>query len=397
MLNAERQQEVITLCQHLVQCKSYSGEEGSVAEVLKNYFQSHGFDAVSVDNYGNCLGYMQGTGPGPTILLDGHMDTVPVTEPESWDYPPFGAEIHDGKIHGRGTSDMKGALAAMCCSVANFAIDNKKNFAGNIYVAGVVHEECFEGVAARSISKLVKPDYVIIGEASGLNIKIGQRGRAEVKLEVFGKPAHSANPEKGINAVYKICKLVEAIRKLPVTRDPFLGEGILELTDIKSSPYPGASVVPEYCMATYDRRLLTGESKKSVLAPLEKLVAQLSAEDSKLQAKVSYAQGAENCYTGHKIQGERFFPGWVFPKDALFVEAAVRELEEKGYTPTITKYNFCTNGSHYAGEAGIKTIGLGPSRENLAHTKNEYIEIEELTKAADCYYGVLQAWTKLKE
>jgi acetylornithine deacetylase/succinyl-diaminopimelate desuccinylase-like protein len=94
-----------------------------------------------------------------------------------------------------------------------------------------------------------------------------------VKLEVFGKPAHSANPEKGINAVYKICKLVEAIRKLPVTREPFLGEGILELTDIKSSPYPGASVVPEYCMATYDRRLLTGESKESVLAPLEKLVA----------------------------------------------------------------------------------------------------------------------------
>jgi acetylornithine deacetylase/succinyl-diaminopimelate desuccinylase-like protein len=67
------------------------------------------------------------------------------------------------------------------------------------------------------------------------------------------------------------------------------------------------------------------------------------------------------------------------------VEAAVRKLEEKGYTPAITKYNFCTNGSHYAGEAGIKTIGLGPSRENLAHIKNEYIEIEELTKAADCY------------
>ena len=273
MLNAERQQEVIALCRRLVQCKSYSGEESGVAEVLKKYFQSHGFDDVSVDNYGNCLGYMQGTRSGPTILLDGHMDTVPVTEPESWNYPPFGAEIHDGKIHGRGTSDMKGALAAMCCGVANFASDTKKKFAGNIYVAGVVHEECFEGVAARNVSKLVKPDYVIIGEASGLNIKIGQRGRAEVKLEVFGKPAHSANPEKGINAVYKICKLVEAIRKLPVTREPFLGEGILELTDIKSSPYPGASVVPEYCMATYDRRLLTGESKESVLAPLEKLVA----------------------------------------------------------------------------------------------------------------------------
>ncbi|EHO20793.1 hypothetical protein HMPREF9466_00820 [Fusobacterium necrophorum subsp. funduliforme 1_1_36S] len=72
-----------------------------------------------------------------------------------------------------------------------------------------MHEECFEGVAAREVSKYVKPDIVIIGEASELNLKIGQRGRAEIVVETFGKPAHSANPEKGINAVYKMMKLIE--------------------------------------------------------------------------------------------------------------------------------------------------------------------------------------------
>ena len=94
-------------------------------------------------------------------------------------YPPFAAEIHDGKIYGRGTSDMKGAVSAMTCAAANFAKDTNKDFPGEIYVAGVVHEECFEGVAAREISKVVKPDYVVIGEASTLNLKIGQRGRGE--------------------------------------------------------------------------------------------------------------------------------------------------------------------------------------------------------------------------
>ncbi|NHW59810.1 peptidase dimerization domain-containing protein, partial [Escherichia coli] len=86
------------------------------------------------------------------------------------------------------------------------------------------------------------------------------------------KPAHSANPDAGINSVYKMAKLIEKIRTLTPSVHPVLGKGILELTDIKSSPYPGASVVPEYCRATYDRRLLVGETKEQVLAPLQKAI-----------------------------------------------------------------------------------------------------------------------------
>ena len=286
---------------------------------------------------------------------------------------------------------MKGAIAAFVCAAANFAKDTERDFAGEIYVAGVVHEECFEGVAARQISKAVSPDYVIIGEASQLNIKIGQRGRAEIVVETFGKPCHSANPEKGINAVYKMAKVIEAIRALEPPSHPVLGKGILELTDIKSAPYPGASVVPEYCHATYDRRLLVGETKESVLEPIQALLQTLMERDPELKAAVRYASGKEQCHTGDWIEGERFFPGWLYDEDADFIQAVSRQLHQMGYTPSITQYNFCTNGSHYAGEAGIPTLGLGPSRENLAHTVGEYIEIEQLTKVAECYYGVMQA------
>ncbi|MCI8854743.1 MAG: YgeY family selenium metabolism-linked hydrolase, partial [Lachnospiraceae bacterium] len=278
MMDKAREEQVIALCQEMIRQRSYSGQEAGVVEVLSQKMKELGFDDVKVDRYGNIIGCIKGTKPGKKILFDGHIDTVPVTEEKEWEYPPFAAEIHDGKIYGRGTSDMKGAVAAMTCAAACFAKDTKKDFAGEIYVAGVVHEECFEGVAAREISKAVEPDYVVIGEASQLNLKIGQRGRAEIVIETFGKPCHSANPEKGINAVYKMAKVIEAIRTLVPTHHPVLGDGILELTDVKSAPYPGASVVPEYCRATYDRRLLVGETKESVLAPIQELLDRLMAE-----------------------------------------------------------------------------------------------------------------------
>lgn len=391
MLNKNREDEVIALCRKLVQARSYSGEEGQAAEELSLYFKEKGFDDVTVDTYGNIIGRIKGKYPGKKIVFDGHMDTVPVGNEADWSYPPFGAEIHDGRIYGRGTSDMKGAVAAMACAAAYFAEDNDREFAGEIYIAGVVHEECFEGIAARSISAAVKPDYVIIGEASGLNLKIGQRGRAEIKIETFGVPAHSANPEKGINAVYKMSKVIDAVRTLEPTSHPVLGKGILELTDIKSSPYPGASVVPEYCAATYDRRLLVGETKISVLKPIEELLDRLSLEDPELKVKVSYAVGKEKCYTGDFIEGERFFPGWLFDREEDFITRVYKELTDMGCKPLITQYNFCTNGSHYAGEAGIRTLGMGPSQENLAHTINEYIEIEQLTRVTENYYSIMKA------
>lgn len=391
MLTNERKEQIVKVLQNLIQRRSYSGEEKEVAEYIKKLCLEVGYDTVHIDKYGNVIGSVKGKYEGPKVLMDGHIDTVPVDE-EKWTKKPFAGNIEDGKLYGRGTTDMKGAVCAMLLAGAYLAQDLKKEFAGEIFIAGVVHEECFEGVAAREISKYVKPDYVIIGEASQLNLKIGQRGRGEIVVETFGKPAHSANPEKGINAVYKMMKIIENIQKLPMTHHDTLGYGILELTDVKSSPYPGASVVPDYCRATYDRRLLVGETPESVLAPIQKLLDEMMKEDDTLKAKVSYAKGVEKCWTGVTIEGERFFPGWLFEEKDEYVQKALKALKEIGQTPAITHYNFCTNGSHYAGEAGIKTIGYGPSRENLAHTIDEYIELDSLYNVTEGYYAILKAY-----
>jgi putative selenium metabolism hydrolase len=388
MLTSERREEIVALCQELVRVPSYSGQEKPVAEAILAFMQQKGFDETWTDSFGTVVGGIRGHRPGKTVLLDGHIDVVPAVAAD-WTRDPFGGERDGGRIYGRGTSDMKGAVAAMLAAAAYFAADSKRDFAGAVFVSCVVQEERFEGVAAREVSRRVRPDCVVIGESSELDLKIGQRGRAEIVLETFGRPAHSANPEAGINAVYHMTRLIDAIRALPTSTDPFLGKGILELTDIKSSPYPGASVVPPYCQATYDRRLLVGETRESVLAPILAVIERLQGEIPDFKAHASFARGEERCYTGAVIAEERFFPGWAYARTEASVAAALRGLRQAGLDPKITNYSFCTNGSHYAGEAGIPTIGFGPSRENLAHTIDEYIEEEQLVGAAIGYYGML--------
>lgn len=392
--SAERQDQLISLCQHLIRARSYSGQEQQAVGEVKRALSELGFDEIVVDKYGSIIGHIKGSAPGPRLLFDGHLDTVPVPETSDWSHAPFSGSIEDGRIYGRGTSDMKGAVAAMVCAAAFFAQDCNRDFSGDLYVVGSVHEECFEGIASRNISEQIKPDYVVIGEASACNIKRGQKGRAEIVVETFGKPAHSANPGKGVNAVYKAALLIDRIKSLKLPRHPVLGEGILELTDIKSSPYPGASVVPDYCKITYDRRVLVGETPESVMKPILDLIVDIQQEDPEFKANAYFARGQEECYTGAVISGERYFPAWLLDEQDEYVQKVFKALNQIGIYADLSHYDFCTNGSHYAGEAGIKTIGFGPSLETLAHTIDEYIEIDQLISAARGYYAISNAILK---
>ena len=392
MMDRLEQGELIALCQDLLAARSYSGEEKAVADMMIAFMRAKHFDMAYTDEYGNVLGCIRGKRPGRRILFDGHIDTVRADNAADWRHDPFAAELEDGRLYGRGAADMKGAVAAYLFAAERFARLTNRDFAGEIWVSGTVHEECFEGVSARKISAAVKPDLVVIGEASEMNIKCSQRGRAEICLETYGVPCHSANPEKGVNAVYAACRIIDRFRALPpVEQEGMFGKGILELTDIRSAPYPGASVVPHYCRVTFDRRLLVGETRESVLAPLQAVIDEMRKDDPTLRAKVSFTAGEEQCYTGAVIAADRFFPAWRVPADSDFVEAVCKAVCDMGYHPQLTGYSFCTNGSHYAGEAGIPCIGIGPGRENLAHTVDEYIELDELVAVSRYYTAVLNA------
>lgn len=383
--------KAIELCCDMIRIKSYSGEEGKLAGFLKDFFVREGFDEVLADDYGNVIAHFRGSRPGNCVVIDGHMDTVPVEHEGKWKYPPFGGEIHEGRIYGRGATDMKGPLAAAIGGVLSYKKACGGDFPGDIYIACVVHEECYEGVAARAVTSMVQPDYVIIAEPSGLSLKIGQKGRAEILVETFGKAAHSSNPESGINAVYKMMSLISELQKLPVVEDSCLGKGIMELTDIISRPYPGASVVPEYCKATFDRRLISGETRESVLAPMQKILRIQMEKDPDLAAKISFAEGKDICYTGKELWAERFFPAWSYDEDEDYIGIVSRELQNGGLDVLTSRYYFCTNGSHYGGELGLKVLGFGPSLENMAHILDENIEIEQLLKGMEGYLCIVRA------
>ena len=394
MISRELQNEVLELLKKLISAKSLSGEEQDAAAVLKEYLSNNGFPVCETDRYGSVIAGVRGEGKGKRLLFDGHIDTVPAENAKDWESDPFVPLIRSGKLYGRGASDMKGADAAFAVAAAQFLRENGTAFSGELWFAGVVQEECFEGVCAKEVASRVRPDLVIIGEASEGNLKLSQRGRAEIVLETFGVPCHSANPEKGVNAALAMCRLINKVLALPVTHDSRMaGDGILVLTDLHSEPYPGASIVPHYCKATFDRRLLVGETRESVLAPIRAVIEEESRLDPTLNAKVSYPTGSAVCSTGETVTAERFFAPWWFPAGDT-VLAVQAEMKKRGYDPQFSGYSFCTNGSYYAGEAGIPTFGFGPSRENLAHTVNEYIALSDLFAAVDCYLAALYAILK---
>lgn len=389
-----RDEQLIAFCQEAIRTPSPSGQEQGVAELMKRKMEEYGFDEVQIDRNGSVLGRVHGKRPGKTILLDGHIDHVDVIDGPEWKHDPFGGEIDGGRIYGRGASDMKGSVTAMISAVAHFAEDTRRDFSGDICVSCTVHEECFEGVSSREISRLAKPDFVIIGEATSTTVKIGQRGRAEVVVETKGVSCHSSNPEKGVNAVYHMMAVVEEIQKIVPNEHPVLGKGILELTDIISSPYPGASVVPSLCRATFDRRTLVGEDEAVILGQVEEAIDRARKKIPGLKARTYLAEGSERCWTGETITAKRYFPAWLIDEDNEYVRKALAGLQEAGIEAPVSHFAFCTNGSHFCGEAGIPCIGYGPSLETLAHVRDEYIEIDQLTKACRGFESILRQLTR---
>jgi len=385
--------ELITLCRNLIRIPGLSGEEGQVAELVRNTMQELRFDEILTDEYGSVIGKIRGRGNGPTVLFDGHMDTVGTGNPEDWKHDPYGGVIENGRIYGRGTSDMKGALAAMIYGVSRLADDPPL---GDVYVSASVFEELFEGVALKKILAEIAADYVIIGESSELDLKTGQKGRAEIKLHTFGRSGHAAHPGDAVNAVYKMKTVIDALRGMDLPADPHLGKGVMELTDIISAPYPGSSVIPSECTATYDRRLVAGETAESVLSELGGIMSRLGEEDPELRVEARIAAGRGECYTGAGFSAERFFPAWYFDQDLPFVTAALDALKDAGIDANLDTYGFCTNGSASAGDLGIPTLGFGPSRENQAHVADEYIEIDQLAQAARGYAALAVALTGMR-
>ena len=379
-------EQVADFTLRLIAETSPSGHEGGVARLVVAEMQRLGYQ-VEVDALGNVTGAIA-AGPGPVVLVDSHMDTVGVTDPAAWSHSPAGEREGD-RIYGRGAMDMKGPLAASIYGIAALGSRLRR---GTVVVSASIAEEMVEGTALVEVSRRVRPDFVIICEATSCKLARGQRGRAEVRLEVLGRPTHSSRPELGVNAAQAMVDVVLALRRLQPPSHEFLGQGILVLTDIMSQPYPGLSVVPDSCVATFDRRILPDETEDSILAPIRHAMEHALAE-SGAAGRVSIAEDDFQTYTGVQIRAPNFAPAWFYSEDAAIVRRALTGMQAVGLAPELTHYAFCTNGSGTAGGLGIPTIGFGPGDETLAHRVDECIEVKDLGRGARAYAAIVDELT----
>jgi putative selenium metabolism hydrolase len=390
MLDPKREEDLSGFCQDLLRSPSLSGVERQVGLRVAEAMRSHGYDEVTVDAYGNVIGQVRFSRPGPTLLLEAQMDHVETGDFTRWSQYPYGAFIRGTRLYGRGASDQKGCLAAMVLAGAFLKEDLEERLSGSLMVAGTVFQEKFEGVSSRVVAMKCSPDFVVTGEASSLELVRGQRGRAELLLETTGKMAHSAHPEFGINAADAMVRLLAAIgREFRPSSDPFLGKGILVLVHLSTAPEDGVGAIPDRARAVFDRRLLAGETKEGVLAQLEEILEREAVDDPSLQWKLSVASSEDRCYTGIPIRGEHFAPAWVLEEDHPFLESAREGLEGMGLDPRVSwGPGFGTNGSFYGGQVHLPTIAFGPSSAGLAHVVDEYIELDQLFGACRGYYGI---------
>ncbi len=363
----------------LVRIPSLSGQEREVNAELARQLTAAGFDEVSTDPLGNVIGRV---GHGPRVLaIDAHMDTVDVGERANWDFDPFGGEIHDGWVHGRGSVDQEGGAAAFV-SAGRILQELGLGEELTLICTGTVMEEDCDGLCWKYLIEEggLSPELVISTEPTNLGLYRGQRGRMEIAVSFRGRSAHGSAPERGVNAIYPAARTCLAIAELHerLADDDFLGKGSLAVTEFTSSG-PSLCAIPDAARLHLDRRLTAGETQESALAEVRATLA-----DPEARVEVLHYDGL--AYTGLRYGMPKYYPTWVLPADHPAVNLGVevaRELFDE--PPRLGRWTFSTNGVAINGLHGIPVIGYGPGDEVQAHAPNERVPIDHLVKATAFY------------
>jgi putative selenium metabolism hydrolase len=375
-------QAMISFLQDMVRIPSYSTQEAEMAERLAQEMREVGFRDVRMDRIGNVIGRI-GIGSGPVLMYNGHIDVVGPGDLSTWTYDPFGARVENGRLYGRGAADMKGALAAMVYG-AKMLIDRNVRLHGELYLVGTVQEEPCEGLGMRVLieEEEVLPEYVVLGEATGLHISRGQRGRMEIRVVSRGRSCHASAPERGDNAIYTAARLIFGVEMLSsqLAEDRFLGKGTLAVTHIENTA-GSRNVVPDTCTFYVDRRLTLGETEAKALAEIQGVLLREEAN-----ATLTVSEYTSTSYTGYEARAKCYYPAWALDREhplIRWVSKAIRA--ELGYRPEIGKWDFSTDGVYTMGVAGIPTVGFGPGQEKYAHTADEHIRLDDVVRAAQGY------------
>ncbi|MDY6826725.1 MAG: M20 family metallopeptidase [Bacillota bacterium] len=374
--------EVFALTSDLVKIPSYTGlinQELAVARYIKEFFETENIEVFFQDplpNRPNVIAIIRGCSRGKSLMLSGHLDTVP---PYYMIGNPFSGNIEGGKLYGRGSCDMKGALACMMATMAALRRSGTR-LAGDLIFAGVINEEQQSEGTEYIVRNGPGADAAIVGEPTGMEIAAGHRGLEWIDITVIGKTTHGGTPTEGVNAISKAARLIykietELIPKFKERRHPLIGEPMLNFGVIKGGDQP--SSVAGFCRISIDRRWPPLETFSGIVEELEEVIAELQREDPYFRAEVKrYFEGSEMML--HK------------PLEIDLGHPVVKSLQEAlqitgGKDPKIVSFPAWTDASLLSNYAEIPSVVCGPGFLKHAHTENEHIDLSQLEDGYRAY------------
>jgi acetylornithine deacetylase/succinyl-diaminopimelate desuccinylase-like protein len=355
-------EEAVALLSDLVRVKSYPGEERAAQEVVAAWLRDHGllpeYQQAGEDRP-NIIATIR-NGPGPTLLINGHTDTV--LEAEGWDSNPWEPRIAGNRLYGLGACDMKSGVVAML--LAGRALDQHRDcWSGTVIISSVVDEEAYSLGAHALIDGGLKADYAIVTESTGDTPCVGSIGKVLVQVDVTGKAAHASWPDRGINAAIELAKFVALLESVPIDEHPRMKGSQTILSSISGSAQY-VITVPEKARALVNRHTVPGESVEMVLERYQAVVDQL-------QSPATFELSVQ----------PPFYPPWETEIEAPITRSMHNAfVAEQGKDPEYGYWGF-GDMNLFSGEAGIPTVVLGPAGAGF-HEKNEWVDIESIVPVA---------------
>jgi succinyl-diaminopimelate desuccinylase len=376
--------EIVALASRLISIPSTSGEERAVMEEVIRWCSFVGlpFEVIASDHdRPNVVISLGNPADGPTVVMNGHLDTVPVSDLVSWRTGPYDPTIsEDGKkLIGRGASDMKSSVAAML-----HVMEALKDvpLGGAVQAHIVSDEETGGDVGTMFLVKEIvagrfpRPDYCLIGEKSDLKVRNAERGLLAVNVKCLGRASHTAAARvTGVNAIAKAAKAILALEKDIDRFHPAVGKPVISVNTIQAGI--AHNVVPGECTFSIDRRLIPGETRESAVAEITATLNDISSEDPAFRYELDIDPMKDHIPanitedTSHLVQALR----------AGITTVTGREPEY------FVAWAGATDGRFYR-QAGIDTVGYGPGGEN-AHGANEAVQIDDLVTQAKVYVDTI--------
>ena len=384
-----RREEIIQFMLEIVAIPSMDGQLGEVGERIIAEMNKLGYDEARFDKMGNVLGRI-GSGE-KVIVFDSHIDTVGVGDISEWEWDPFKGKIENGCLYARGACDEKGSTPGMIYGLA-IARDLGLLDGYTAYYFGNMEEWC-DGIAPNSFVEAdpqVKPDFVVIGEPTKMRVYRGHKGRIELKITASGKSAHAASHYLGDNAVYKMMSVITQIRELDrrfrigMGSHPVQGRPSIAVTDVKVRT-ASLNAVPDQFTIYLDRRITSNEPHDEVIEQIKGLIPDYLQQEIKVEELFYDAPS----YTGFVFPVSKYYPAWLLEDTHPLTRAGQRTIRELwGERRPLGTWDFSTNGTYWAGKAGIPAIGFGPGDEKTAHMQDERVPLDEVV-AATAFYALL--------